>query len=426
MLERARELGEVGAGWSFAPNALRAADALGVGEQFRACSVPTEAGATMRLPDGAYLMRFQPEADQVLLANHRADLQRVLARHVPAEKIRTGCEVTGVRQDGAGVTVIRRDGGEMRADLLVGADGIHSTVRRGVWPDAPEPVFQRILCWRGVTAPGAVWPVRGFQTWSRGARFGAHPLVGERVFWFLTVRQEQPGLRFDDDLGEVAARTRGWHKPIPGLLAATPPEAVLRHDIHDLDPLPSYAKGRIALLGDAAHAMTPFLAQDACQALEDAVVLAAEAVGADSVPQALDRYDKARRPRSQQVQRMARTDPRLSLSTSGATYRLMPAMTPPGLHRHGSPQERPPLGLGPPVHAPRPGAVMGYRVPMVERARRRPRAGRPHRRRAVPKRPGFTRHIGTVSGVSTNGITTSSTARHSTPDEHGSRLRAAP
>lgn len=169
--------------------------------------------------------------------------------------------------------------------------------------------------------------MRGFQTWGRGARFGAHPLVGERVFWLLTVRQEQPGLRFDDDLGEVAARTCGWHEPFPGLLAATPPEAVLCHDIYDLDPLPSYAQGRIALLGDAAHAMTPFLAQGACQALEDAVVLAAEAADADSVPQALDRYDQARRPRSQQVQRMARTDPRLSLSTSGATYRLMTATT---------------------------------------------------------------------------------------------------
>ncbi|MGW2145576.1 FAD-dependent monooxygenase [Nonomuraea bangladeshensis] len=327
VLERARELGEVGAGWSFAPNALRAADALGVGEEFRACSVPTEAGATMRLPDGTYLVRFQPDADQALLANHRADLQRVLARHVPAERIRTGAEVTGVRQDGGGVTVTCRDGAELRADLLVGADGIHSTVRRSVWPDAPEPVFQRILCWRGVTEPGAVWPVSGFQTWGRGARFGAHPLVGERVFWFLTVRQEEPGLRFDDDLREVSARTRGWHDPIPALLAATPPEAVLCHDIYDLDPLPAYVKGRIALLGDAAHAMTPFLAQGACQALEDAVVLAAETARATSVPQALDRYDQARRPRTQQVQRMARTDPRLSLSTSGATYRLMTTMT---------------------------------------------------------------------------------------------------
>ncbi|WP_339153578.1 FAD-dependent monooxygenase [Actinomadura luteofluorescens] len=209
-----------------------------------------DAAAGRRLPDA-----IQPEADQVLLANHRADLQRELARHVPAEKIRTGCEVTGVRQDGAGVTVIRRDGSEMRADLLVGAGGIHSTVRRGVWPDAPEPVVQRILCWRGVTEPGAVWSVRGFQTWGRGARFGMHPLVGERVLWLLTVRQEQPGLRSDDDLGEVAARTRGWPEPIPGLLAATPPEA--RTAPRHLRPGPAalLRQGPYRAVGDAAHAM---------------------------------------------------------------------------------------------------------------------------------------------------------------------------
>ncbi|MEU0564843.1 FAD-dependent oxidoreductase [Nonomuraea sp. NPDC005983] len=327
LLERAPQLREAGAGWSFAPNALRAADALGVGTEFRACSVPTEAGATMRLPGGEYLIRFQPGDDPPLLANHRADLQRVLARQVPADGVRTGAEVTGVRQDDDGVTVTCGDGRQMRADLLVGADGIHSTVRRRVWPDAPQPVFQRILCWRGVSAPGSVWPVSGFQTWARGARFGAHPLTDERVFWFLTVRQEEPGAHFADDLGEVAARTHGWHEPIPALLAATPPETVLRHDIYDLDPLPSYAKGRIALLGDAAHAMTPFLAQGACQALEDAVVLAAEAAGRAPVPHVLNRYDQVRRPRTQQVQRMARADPKLSLSTSAATYRLMTAMT---------------------------------------------------------------------------------------------------
>ncbi|MFB9686677.1 FAD-dependent monooxygenase [Amycolatopsis plumensis] len=330
VLERAAEPGEAGAGWSFAPNAVRAADALGVGGEFRAVSVPTEAGATLRTPDGGYLMRFRPGRDAPLLANHRADLHRVLAGHLPAGVVHAAAEVTGVEQSGSGVTVAYRTPGGSRtahADVLIGADGLRSAVRRAVWPDVPGPVFQRILCWRGVTEPGAVWPVAGFQTWGRGARFGAHPIGGQRVFWFLTIRQDEPGRRYGDNLAEVRARIGDWHDPIPALLAATPAASVLCHDIFDLDPLPSYADGRVALLGDAAHAMTPFLAQGACQALEDAAVLAAELAGATDVPAALARYDRARRPRSQRVARMARQDPKVSLSTSPLTHRLMTRLT---------------------------------------------------------------------------------------------------
>lgn len=330
VLERATELGEVGAGWSFAPNAVRAADALGVGEGFRAVSVPTEAGATLRTPAGGYLMRFRSGRDPALLANHRADLHRVLSEHLPADMMRTAARVTGVEQSDRGVTVSYQTPAGSRtaqADLLVGADGIRSAARQAVWPDAPAPVYQRILCWRGVTEPGAVWPVEGFQTWGRGVRFGAHPLSGQRVFWFLTVRQHRPGARHDENLAEVRRRIGGWHDPIPALLAATPADSVLCHDIFDLDPLPSYVAGRVAVLGDAAHAMTPFLAQGACQALEDAAVLAAELTRTADIPTALVRYDRARRPRSQMVARMARQDAKISLSTNPLTYGLMSRLT---------------------------------------------------------------------------------------------------
>ena len=330
VLERAPELHAAGSGWSFARNGERAADALGFGEQFRACSVPTQAAGNLLTPSGRWLMRFRPGRDTPLLANHRADLQRVLLDQLPADCVRTGADVTGVQETGHRVTVAYRTADGPRqaaAELLVGADGIHSLVRRLLWPQAPPPVFQRITCWRGVTEPGSVWPVDGFQTWGRGQRVGAHPLSNRRVYWFLTIRQDQPGVRYDDDLAEVRRRIGGWHQPIPALLAATPPEAVLCHDIFDLDPLPGYAHGRVALLGDAAHAMTPFAAQGAGQALEDAIVLAAQLAGCGPVPDALAGYDRARRPRTQRVARLARTDPRISLSTSPLTYWVMTNLT---------------------------------------------------------------------------------------------------
>jgi 2-polyprenyl-6-methoxyphenol hydroxylase-like FAD-dependent oxidoreductase len=104
------------------------------------------------------------------------------------------------------------------------------------------------------------------------------------VFWFLTVRQHQPGVRYDDDLAALRRRIGDWHDPIPALLTATPTDSLRCHDIFDLDPLPSYVNGQVALLGDAAHTTTPFLAQGACQALEDATVLAAELTNATGHP----------------------------------------------------------------------------------------------------------------------------------------------
>jgi 2-polyprenyl-6-methoxyphenol hydroxylase-like FAD-dependent oxidoreductase len=330
VLERATQLREVGAGWSFAPNALRAVDWLGLGKEFRAISLPSHAGATLRTPDGTYLMRFQSRRDFTVLANHRAELHHLLAAQLPKSCICTGAQVSEVGHSDQRVTVTYRIGNgprEISAALLVGADGIGSAVRKSVFPEAPAPVFQRILCWRGVTKPGSVWPIDGFQTWGRGARFGAHPLPGERVFWFLAVRQSEPGQRYDDDLAEVVRRTNGWHAPIPSIVHETTPESVLCHDIYDLDALASYVDRRVCLLGDAAHAMTPFLAQGACQAFEDATVLCTLLANDADVPTALAAYDRLRKPRSQRVVTAARSDPKLSLSTSALTYRLMTSLT---------------------------------------------------------------------------------------------------
>jgi 2-polyprenyl-6-methoxyphenol hydroxylase-like FAD-dependent oxidoreductase len=125
------------------------------------------------------------------------------------------------------------------------------------------------------------------------------------MYWYATSNEAQ-GWTFPDEHAEVRRRFGGWHPPVANVLAATPAGAVLHHDICWLPPLPRFTAGRVALLGDAAHAMTPDLGQGACQAIEDAVVLAACLSQAKDLTVALTSYDAQRRPRAQAVARAAR------------------------------------------------------------------------------------------------------------------------
>jgi 2-polyprenyl-6-methoxyphenol hydroxylase-like FAD-dependent oxidoreductase len=292
VLERAPAFAEVGAGLSLWSNGLRALDALGVGAQVRGRAVlGGEAGiqdATgrwlSRTDTAALERRFGPVA-----MIHRADLLEVLRSAVPADSLRHGVTVRNVS---SGATVAH-SGGESRADLIVGADGIRSTVRASVWPDAPAPRYVGYTAWRMVTPPVQV---DGFsESWGSGERFGYAPLPDGRVYCFAVAnaREGDPG----HGLAGLRARFSGWHDPIPALLDAAAPDAVLHDDLYELPPLRTYTAGQVVLVGDAAHAMTPDLGQGACQALEDAVVLAAALDG----PGGLAAYDRARRRRTQMI-----------------------------------------------------------------------------------------------------------------------------
>jgi 2-polyprenyl-6-methoxyphenol hydroxylase-like FAD-dependent oxidoreductase len=153
------------------------------------------------------------------------------------------------------------------------------------------------------------------DTWGTGRRFGYARMGDGGVYWFASALAPAGGTVSPGELRVLRVRFAGWHEPIPALLAATPPGALLRNDVWQLDPLPRrLAAGRIALLGDAGHAMTPDLGQGACQALEDATVLAAVVAAAEpaEIPAALGRYDAARRARTRMIARRSRSVARLA------------------------------------------------------------------------------------------------------------------
>ncbi|HYG62370.1 MAG TPA: FAD-dependent monooxygenase [Thermoanaerobaculia bacterium] len=308
LFERAPEIREVGAGINIQSNAVLALRHISLGDA--GLDEAVIAGgrlmgwASLRTTDDRVISREDMAAvgravGAPGVAIHRATLQHLLVDALGPGVLETGREVTGYTARPDGVTVRFRDGGTADGALLVGADGIRSAVRAQLLGDG-EPLYSGYVAWRGVTPAGGAVPEETVETWGPGRRFGIVPIDHGRVYWYATLNTPPGG---HDDPGrhrETLLRLfAGWHAPIPALLEATPEEAILRNDIVHRLPVEKWGEGRVTLLGDAAHPMTPNLGQGACQAIEDAVVLAhclRENTGAPTA--ALRHYEARRIPRA--------------------------------------------------------------------------------------------------------------------------------
>ncbi|MEU6564851.1 FAD-dependent monooxygenase [Nocardia nova] len=309
ILERSAAIGESGSGLTVWSNGLRALDTIGLGAQVRARAMD-ETSAGIRNPKGEWLIRTDTSelvrryGDVVMIP--RADLFDILRAAVAELDVRVGVEVSGIETYGDGVRILH-DAGVSEADLVVGADGIHSAVRRWVCPRAAPPRYSGSTAWRLITTRPVPSLHEGGQTWGHGEQVGIIPMTDGRVYLFgaaaVPAGQRNPG----DELGEMRRRFGHWHEPIPTLLAAVGESDVLRHDIYELPPIPAFVRGPVALLGDAAHAMTPNMGQGANQALEDAVTLAALLDRTGRVEDALTEYNRIRRPRTQSIARRSRS-----------------------------------------------------------------------------------------------------------------------
>ena len=295
--ERASELNEIGAGIALASNAMKVFSKLDLADQIMACGVPLASGA-IKTWNGKDIIREVEEAHQFIsVCVHRADLLRVLVQSLGEDNLVLGHKLVGFEQSENGVVTRFANGEQVQGDLLVGADGLHSAVRASIHGEE-KPRYSGYTAWRGVAHFEAKAAIS--ESWGPGRRFGMMPIGGGRVYWFATknVPEGQPESP-EDRKQELLDLFNRWHPPIPNLIKATEPDVILRHDLYDRKPLKRYwGEGRVTLLGDAAHAATPNLGQGACQAIEDAYVLARYLRGAAEIADALHRYEAKRIPRT--------------------------------------------------------------------------------------------------------------------------------
>ena len=305
--EQAEELREVGSGLPLWTNALRTLHVLGLtdeleklGVQVTSVRVSTWRGNTLTDTSNDKHLK---NLGTITIVVHRAELLTLLLKTLGEDKVQLGTTCVGFTQDATGVTARFANSQEVRGDVLIGADGIHSITRAQLL-GIIKPKYVGYTCWRGL----AHITRTGLETWAwgKGCQFGITPMSQDRAYWFV---QKYAPEGEEDKLGgrknRILEMFHDWHDPIPAVIEATAETDILRNDIYELKHLHQWSHGRVTLLGDAAHAMTPNLGQGACQAIEDAVALADCLKDTTHISVALKNYEKRRIARANRTTRLA-------------------------------------------------------------------------------------------------------------------------
>jgi 2-polyprenyl-6-methoxyphenol hydroxylase-like FAD-dependent oxidoreductase len=321
--ERSDGLHEIGAGIQLSPNGTRILHQLGLGDALGAVAVRPATGDMRRWEDWSVLST-SPLGDVVVAEYgfpyyhvHRADLHRVLAAGVTPGCLQLGRRLVGLEAAGSGIVLRFADGSSATADVVVGADGVHSVVRRELL-GAESPRFSGNSAWRGMVPAARVadlqLPVASTVVMGPGRHFVYYIVsAGRYINWVGVAPSETWTLeswttagRLEDALADFA----GWNPVVRRLIAeaadASERTELFRWALYDRDPRPRWGEGPVTTLGDAAHPMLPFMAQGACQAIEDAAVLAACLRRPANPVRALRHYEDLRRERTARIQLAAR------------------------------------------------------------------------------------------------------------------------
>ncbi len=333
VFEQSARLGDVGAGIMLTPNATRTLGQLGLEADILGAAIEPEGSIYRRFDDGETILNaplrgvMEPRHGAKYLHVHRADLHAILVaavRHLSPACISLDRAFVDYEQDADSVTARFSDGSQVAGQALIGCDGARSRVRERTF-GGTAPSFTGQVAWRGVVpSEGLAASVTASAStiWiGHDRHIVQYPLRGGRVVNYValvaTAGWQEEGWNRRSEVAEVVAEFADFHPDVLQLLATTPPDSCFKWGLFDRDPLDTWTRGRVTLLGDAAHPTLPFMAQGAAMSIEDGAVLARAIAQTHSVPAGLLRYEQARLARTAKIVLRSRAATQLYQRLSG-------------------------------------------------------------------------------------------------------------
>ena len=311
--ERAAAPRELGFALALAPNAMAALRELGVADVLAADGAAVTK-AEIRHPDGRVVRRFSTQPGGPMIVALRTALHGSLLEAVGGDMLRLGSEAIGYRASPQEVVLELRDGGQDAGDVLIGADGVGSIVRRRLHPAEAPPRPSGYCAVRGIAFDVGhnLGDLAAVAFLGDGVEAAAARASRNAVYWYLSLLADDlAGSR--DPKAILEQTTRGFDPAFRAITGATTIEDMRFDQLFERDPLPSWGSGRVTLLGDAAHPVLPHTGQGAAQSLEDAVALGLALSRNWGIGQSLREYERIR---SRRTRRFVKLGPRIARVTT--------------------------------------------------------------------------------------------------------------